>query len=105
MNELTIATLLTEAAHFADIESTHDEPRLYGVTDGKAVGTYVEHKFMQPIASSYTYQQGNSAFGIDFPSINVDMKVTISRQPQSSCPYRSARQKIFLRLPSTGVCL
>ena len=32
---LTIETLLTEAAVFAVAESTHDEPALYGVTDGK----------------------------------------------------------------------
>lgn len=27
--------------------------------------------------------------------LNVDMKATSLRQPQSSCPFRSARQKIF----------
>ncbi len=95
MNELTIEALLTEAARFADIESVYEEPILYGVTDGKAIGTYVEHKFMKHLSSIYTYQQGNSALGIDFPAINVDMKVTSNRQPQSSCPYKSARQKIF----------
>jgi hypothetical protein len=29
------------------------------------------------------------------PSIETDIKVTSIRQPQSSCPFRSARQKIF----------
>lgn len=43
----------------------------------------------------YSFQLGNSANGIDFPSLNTDMKVTSKRQPQSSCPYKSARQKIF----------
>ncbi len=33
--------------------------------------------------------------GIDFPSLEVDIKVTSIRQPQSSCPYRSAKQKIY----------
>lgn len=33
--------------------------------------------------------------GIDFPSLNTDMKVTSKRQLQSSYPYKSARQKIF----------
>ena len=28
-------------------------------------------------------------------NINTDIKVTSVRQPQSSCPFRSARQKIF----------
>lgn len=40
---------------------------------------------------------GNSAFGIDLPGegIETDIKVTSIRQPQSSCPFRNARQKIF----------
>ena len=93
--KLNIKTLVIEAAKFAEVESTYDEPSLYGVTDGKAVGTYLEHKFTQYLVGKYTYQQGNAALGIDFPSLEVDLKVTSIRQPQSSCPYKSARQKIF----------
>lgn len=92
---LDIETLVDEAAKFAEMESTYDEPSLYGVTDGKAVGTYLEHKFTQYLAAKYDYQLGNSASGIDFPSLSVDMKVTSIKQPQSSCPYKSARQKIY----------
>jgi hypothetical protein len=33
--------------------------------------------------------------GLDLPSIETDIKVTSIRQPQSSCPFRSARQKIY----------
>ena len=77
------------------MESRHDEPTLYGVTDGKAVGTYFEHKFRSHLRAKYDYQEGSSAKGIDFPQLLVDMKVTSVRQPQSSCPYESARQKIF----------
>ncbi len=29
------------------------------------------------------------------PGLAVDMKVTSIRQPQSSCPFKHARQKIF----------
>lgn len=32
---------------------------------------------------------------IDFPGLSVDIKVTSIDQPQSSCPFKSARQKIF----------
>ena len=39
--------------------------------------------------------ESNSASGIDFPSLDVDMKVTSVTQPQSSCPFKSPRQKIF----------
>lgn len=43
--ELTIQLLCDEAAVFSKTESSHDEKAIYGVTDGKAVGTYLEHKF------------------------------------------------------------
>lgn len=89
------AALEREARTFADIESAHEEPSLYGVTDGKAIGTYAELKFREYLASRYTLVGGNAASGIDFPVVNVDLKVTSVSQPQSSCPFRSARQKVF----------
>jgi len=92
---LTIETLITEAKAFSLKESTHDEPSLYGVTDGKAVGTYLEHKFVAHLMDTYDFAGGNSASGIDIPGIDVDIKVTSIKQPQSSCPFRSARQKIW----------
>jgi hypothetical protein len=92
---LTTALLIAEAKVFADEESSHNEPTLFGVTDGKAVGTYLEQKFSNYVARKYDYQLGNSASGIDFPSLEVDIKVTSIKQPQSSCPFKSARQKIY----------
>lgn len=96
MPELTNALLCEEARRFSMDESRYPEPTLYGVTDGKAIGTYLEQKFRAYLLhSGYTFQEGNSANGIDFPGLGVDMKVTSIRQPQSSCPFRSARQKIY----------
>lgn len=92
---LTVDLLCAEAQAFSEIESTHSEPALFGVTDGKAVGTYLEHKFRLYLAGRYSFTAGNSANGVDFPGLGVDMKVTSIRQPQSSCPFKSARQKIF----------
>jgi len=92
---LTIEALCAEAAKFAEIESVYDEPALYGVTDGKAIGTYLEHKFTAYLTENYSSQQGNSASGIDLPVLDVDIKVTSIKQPQSSCPFRSATQKVF----------
>lgn len=80
---------------FAALESNVREPRLYGVTDGKAVGTYFELKFRQYLRERYIFDLGSAAKGIDFPNLDVDMKVTSIKQPQSSCPYKSARQKIY----------
>ncbi|MBI3767719.1 MAG: restriction endonuclease [Deltaproteobacteria bacterium] len=92
---LSLDRLKAEAQRFAQIESAHREPSLYGVTDGKAVGTYFEHKFRSYLHDRYEFAEGNSAKGIDFPDLDVDMKVTSVKQPQSSCPFKSARQKIY----------
>jgi hypothetical protein len=92
---LTIDLLCKEANTFAVEESVYPEPSLYGTTDGTAVGTYLEHKFQAHLALAYTFAAGNSAKGIDFPELGVDIKVTSVEQPQSSSPFKSARQKIF----------
>ncbi len=95
--ELTIETLKKAAKEFCDIESTYQNKDLYGVTDGKAVGTYIEHKFQNYLEDHYTYDKGSSAKGIDLPGANIqtDIKVTSIKQPQSSCPFKDAKQKIF----------
>ena len=93
--ELTVSLLCEEANQFARIESSREHASLFGVTDGKAIGTYVEHQFREYLSQRYSFTEGSSARGIDFPNLKVDMKVTSIRQPQSSCPFQSARQKIF----------
>ena len=95
MQKLTVQLLKTEAKAFAERESGHKEKSLFGVTDGKAVGTYLEHKFQEALQKKYEYARGSSAKGIDFPKLDIDIKVTSIRQPQSSCPFKSARQKIY----------
>ncbi|KOA20575.1 hypothetical protein CLHOM_11630 [Clostridium homopropionicum DSM 5847] len=94
---MTIENLINEAKIFCEKETKINHTDLLGVTDGKAVGTYVEHKFKNFLKQKYELEIGNSASGIDLPSrdINTDIKVTSVRQPQSSCPFKSARQKIF----------
>lgn len=93
--DLTLPALLAEAATFAQAEGQTVEPILYGVTDGKAVGTYLEQKFRRYLGERYTFADGNSVEGIDLPGLLVDLKTTSAKQPQSSCPFRSARQKIY----------
>jgi hypothetical protein len=94
-SSLNIDSLCSEARRFAKMQSKYDEPQLFGVTDGKAVGTYFEHKFRNYLKTKYIFKEGCSASGIDFPELNVDTKVTSINQPQSSCPFKSARQKIY----------
>ncbi len=95
LKKLTVPCLKMEATAFAAQESTHAEPSLFGVTDGKAVGTYLEQKFQANLHKKYDYVEGSSAKGVDFPELDVDIKVTSIKQPQSSCPFKSARQKIY----------
>lgn len=92
---LTIEMLIIEARKFSEIISSQNHPELIGVTDGKKVGTYVEHLFQKYLSTKYTMSIGSSAYGIDLPSVNTDIKTTSYVQPQSSCPFKSARQKIF----------
>jgi hypothetical protein len=95
--ELTLELLITQAKLFCSQISETPQPTLYGVTDGKAVGTLVEQAFKTHLAEQYVFRMGSSATGIDLPDSHIltDIKVTSIRQPQSSCPFRDARQKIF----------
>lgn len=95
--KLTIKKLIEEAYTFCVAESKHKNKELYGVTDGKAVGTHIEHKFKKHLYDKYKLTIGSSASGIDLPSddIQTDIKVTSIKQPQSSCPFKDAKQKIF----------
>lgn len=94
-SNLTLDLLLREASAFSEMESSHSEPTIYGITDGKAIGTYFEHKFRDYLNERYSYEQGSAARGIDFPDLRVDIKVTRITQPQSSCPFKSAKQKVY----------
>lgn len=94
---LTIEQLIKSAGIFCREEEKRNHVHLIGVTDGKTVGTYVEHAFRKFLQSRYEFEAGNSAKGIDLPGEDIltDIKVTSVTQPQSSCPFRNARQKIF----------
>lgn len=92
---LTIKSLQTAAARFANVNSLIMDASLYGVTDGKAIGTFIEKRFHAFLSETYDHVAGSSSRGRDLPAVNVDLKVTSIRQPQSSCPYKSAAQKIF----------
>lgn len=87
MTKLTIKALIKEAKKFCKLISGVYKSELFGVTDGKAIGTYVEHLFQDFLSQNYDLQKGNSASGLDLPSILTDIKVTSIKQPQSSCPF------------------
>jgi len=59
--KLTIKNLITLAKQFCEQESVTPNSELFGVTDGKAVGTHIEHKFKDFLLSKYDLQVGSSA--------------------------------------------
>jgi hypothetical protein len=63
---------------------------LFGVTDGKAIGTCFEHKFRRHLQTKFMFDVGSSAKGIDFPELGVDMKVISLPQPGRSSRCRCA---------------
>lgn len=95
--KLTISKLIEEAQLFCVGQSKFQHKELFGVTDGKAVGTLIEQKFQKQLHDKYEVAIGSSASGVDLPSEDIltDIKVTSIKQPQSSCPFKDAKQKIF----------
>ena len=95
MKKLRIEELIKSARAFCKQESGKYRKELFGVTDGKAVGTFVEHLFQDYLSEHYEMEVGSSANGLDLPSVNTDIKVTSIKQPQSSCPFKDSKQKIY----------
>ena len=95
MKKLNTKELIKSAEIFCNQESGKYRKELFGVTDGKAVGTFVEHLFQEYLANHYEMKVGSSANGLDLPSVDTDIKVTSIKQPQSSCPFKDSKQKIY----------
>lgn len=95
--KLTIKTLIKEAKIFCSEQSKLKHKELFGVTDGKAVGTFIEQKFQKHLNDKYEVTIGSAAIGIDLPSEDIltDIKVTSIKQPQSSSPFKDAKQKVY----------
>ena len=94
---LTVEKLIEESQKFTKHERKITHPKLLGISDGKAIGKYIEHKFKIYLKNKYKFNLGSSAKGIDFPDahINTDLKVTSIKRPQSSSPFKSIEQKIY----------
>lgn len=74
-------SLIECAANFAEKQSKRPEKALFGVTDGKAVGTLLEAGFIKYLGERYTFALGSAAKGVDLPELKVDLKTTSIRQP------------------------
>jgi hypothetical protein len=98
LNEVDRDRLCEEALAFTESFCALRHPELEGITDGKAVGTYIESRFKEHLRERDFFvedqDEGSAAKGIDLPSLSTDIKVTSARKPQSSAPFRDFRQKI-----------
>lgn len=92
---LSIETLKQEAKAFAASLSSQPITELYGINDGKKVGTCVEIRLNDYLTDRYTYLHGSAANGVDIPELLVDVKATSKKQPQSSSPFRDSSQKVY----------
>ena len=72
MKVMDISDLKKEAKIFCEFMKKENHSSLIGVTDGKAVGTYVEHRFQDYISSKYEIEIGSSAKGIDLPGAEIE---------------------------------
>jgi len=50
---LTHQILCEEAKIFSEMQSNIEEVSLFGITDGKAIGTYIEHKFQNYLEEKF----------------------------------------------------
>lgn len=55
----------------------------------------MEAAFHTYLTNEFAHTPGSAAKGIDLPDLEVDLKVTSIRQPQSSSPFRDATQKVY----------
>ena len=63
MKQMDISDLKAEAKIFCEFMKQENHTSLIGITDGKAVGTYIEHRFQKYLSSKYEIEIGNSAKG------------------------------------------
>lgn len=92
---LTLLELQKQAKSFSTDIDNKQFSELYGTDNGKTVGTFLERHFKDYLAKKFDFVHGNAASGLDLPSVNVDIKCTSDKQPQSSCPFKNAEQKVY----------
>ncbi len=66
------------------------------VTDGKSIGTFIEKllTILLSIEKGCVFT-GSAAKGVDLPELNLGIKATSDRQPQSSEAFKNAYERIF----------
>ena len=66
MKQMDISDLKAEAKIFCEFMKQENHPSLIGITDGKAVGTYIEQRFQKYLSSKYEIEIGNVKGSIIF---------------------------------------
>ncbi len=88
MRKLTIKTLIKEAELFCIEQSRFQHKELFGVTDGKAVGTLIEQKFQKQLNEKYEVAIGSSASGVDLPSDDILVRRETGRRSRGESPLQ-----------------
>ncbi len=103
---LKLGSLKQEARIFLTALRKTPVKALYGVSDGKAVGTHVEHEFHAHLQNKYIYERGSSASGIDFPALGGRSEGNINRAASVLLPIsRGSTEGLWAWLSSFRVCL
>lgn len=92
---LTIERMAASAKAFCAQYGGVPQETLYGVTDGKAAGTFAGRLFEDCLSQRHDMASGNSAGGLGLPSANTGIEAASPAQPQSGCPCRDGKQKIY----------
>jgi hypothetical protein len=68
----------------------------FEISDGKSIGTFIE-KLLTVLFSikKGCVFTGSAAKGVDLPELNLGIKATSDRQPQSSEAFKNAYERIF----------
>lgn len=92
---LTIGRMAASAKAFCAQYGGVPRETLYGVTDGKAAGTFAGRLFEDYLSQRHDMASGNSAGGLGLPSASTGIKAAPPVRPQSGCPYRDGKQKKY----------
>lgn len=101
---LDIAELQIAAEKFCKRENGLYRSELFGITDGKAVGTFVEHLFQEYLEERYDMAVGSSAIGLDLPSVNTGISKLLQSNSHNRVVLSRIASKRFMGLVITLLC-
>ncbi len=68
---------------------------IIGPNSGRRIADYIEDTYMKKLKTRLFIESGKKKEGLDFPTINTDIKVTRIKKPQSTAAIKDIHAKIF----------